>query len=97
LERRRVCIGERAVELSPTEFDLLTVLARHPGRVFTRLELLDRVQGYAFEGYERTVDAHVKNLRQKIEPNPKEPRYVLTVYGVGYKFRDEDSPQTGTT
>lgn len=96
LERRRVSIGERLVELSPTEFDLLTVLARHPGRVFTRLELLDRVQGYAFDGYERTVDAHVKNLRQKIEPNPKDPQYVLTVYGVGYKFRDSDAFQEGT-
>lgn len=96
LERRRVSIDGRAVELSPTEFDLLTVLARHPGRVFTRLELLDRVQGYAFEGYERTVDAHVKNLRQKIEPNPREPRYVLTVYGVGYKLRDDDALQAGT-
>ena len=86
LERRQVTIGGQAVELTPTEFDLLVVLARHPGRVFTRLELLDRVQGYAFEGYERTVDAHVKNLRHKIEPDPKQPRYVLTVYGVGYRF-----------
>jgi DNA-binding response OmpR family regulator len=85
-ERRRVTVVEREVELTPTEFDLLVVLARHPGRVFTRLELLDRVQGYAYEGYERTVDAHVKNLRQKIEPDPKDPRYVLTVYGVGYRF-----------
>jgi len=86
LERRQVTVGERTVELTPTEFDLLVVLARHPGRVFTRLELLDRVQGYAFEGYERTVDAHVKNLRQKIEPDPRQPRYLLTVFGVGYKF-----------
>ena len=86
LERRQVAVGERTVELTPTEFDLLVVLARHPGRVFTRLELLDRVQGYAFEGYERTVDAHVKNLRQKIEPDPRQPRYLLTVFGVGYKF-----------
>ena len=86
LERRQVTIGGQAVELTPTEFDLLVVLARHPGRVFTRLELLDRVQGYAFEGYERTVDAHVKNLRHKIEPDPKQPRYILTVYGVGYRF-----------
>jgi DNA-binding response OmpR family regulator len=88
LERRQVTVGGRAVDLTPTEFDLLSVLARHPGRVFTRLELLDRVQGYAFEGYERTVDAHVKNLRQKIEPDPKQPRYVLTVYGVGYRFSE---------
>jgi DNA-binding response OmpR family regulator len=88
VERRQVTVDGLAVELTPTEFDLLTVLARHPGRVFTRLELLDRVQGYSFEGYERTIDAHVKNLRQKIEPDPKEPRYVLTVYGVGYKFAE---------
>jgi len=86
LECRQVTVAGRAVELTPTEFDLLAVLARHPGRVFTRLELLDRVQGYAFEGYERTVDAHIKNLRQKIEPDPKQPRYLLTVFGVGYKF-----------
>jgi len=86
LERRQVMVGGRAVDLTPTEFDLMTLLARHPGRVFTRLELLDRVQGYAFEGYERTVDAHVKNLRQKIEPDPKRPRYVVTVFGVGYKL-----------
>ncbi len=86
LERRLVTVSGLTVELTPTEFDLLVVLARHPGRVFTRLELLDRVQGYAFEGYERTVDAHIKNLRQKIEPDPKEPRYLLTVYGVGYRF-----------
>jgi two-component system alkaline phosphatase synthesis response regulator PhoP len=88
LERRQATVAGKAVELTPTEFDLLVVLARHPGRVFTRLELLDRVQGYAYEGYERTVDAHVKNLRQKIEPDPKEPRYILTVYGVGYRFSE---------
>ncbi len=88
LERRQATVGGKPVELTPTEFELLVVLARHPGRVFSRLELLDRVQGYAFEGYERTVDAHVKNLRQKIEPDPKEPRYVLTVYGVGYRFSE---------
>jgi DNA-binding response OmpR family regulator len=86
LERRQVVVGGQDVDLTATEFDLLVVLARHLGRVFTRMELLDRVQGYAFEGYERTVDAHVKNLRQKIEPDPRQPRYVLTVYGVGYKF-----------
>jgi DNA-binding response OmpR family regulator len=88
LERRRITVRGKVVELTPTEFDLLVVLARHPGRVFTRMELLDRVQGYAFEGYERTVDAHVKNLRQKIEPDPKSPQYVLTVYGVGYRFAE---------
>jgi DNA-binding response OmpR family regulator len=88
VDRRQVSVGGQEVELTPTEFDLLVVLARHPGRVFSRMELLDRVQGYAFEGYERTVDAHVKNIRQKIEPDPKNPRYVLTVYGVGYKFAE---------
>jgi DNA-binding response OmpR family regulator len=88
LERRQVTVAAQVIELTPTEFDLLAVLARNPGRVFTRLELLDRVQGYAFEGYERTVDAHVKNLRQKIEPDSKQPRYLLTVYGVGYKFSE---------
>jgi DNA-binding response OmpR family regulator len=86
LERRLVTVGGRAADLTPTEFELMTLLARHPGRVFTRLELLDRVQGYTFEGYERTVDAHIKNLRQKIEPDPKKPRYILTVFGVGYKL-----------
>ena len=89
LERRQVTVGGQSVELTPTEFDLLAVMARHPGRVFTRLDLLDRVQGYAFEGYERTVDAHVKNLRQKIESDPKHPQYLLTVYGVGYRFSEE--------
>jgi len=89
LERRLVTVEGETVDLTATEFDLLAVLARHPGRVFTRLELLDRVQGYAFEGYERTVDAHVKNLRQKIEPEPRQPQYVLTVYGVGYRFVEQ--------
>jgi two-component system alkaline phosphatase synthesis response regulator PhoP len=89
VERRAVTVAGRAVELTATEFDLLVVLVSHPGRVFTRMELLDRVQGYAFEGYERTVDAHVKNLRQKIEPDPKQPRYLLTVFGVGYRFVEE--------
>jgi DNA-binding response OmpR family regulator len=77
--------GER-VSLTPTEFRLLETLARAPGRVFMRQELLDRVFGYDYEGLERTVDVHVRNLRSKIEPNPKEPAYVKTVYGVGYKL-----------
>ena len=87
-ERRQVTVDGEPVELTPTEFDLLAVLARHPGRGFSRLERLDRVQGHAFEGYERTIDAHVKNLRQKVEPDPKEPHYIVTVYGIGYKFSD---------
>ena len=87
-DKRQVTVRGRPVELTPTEFDLLAVLMETPGRVFSRMQLLDKVQGYAFEGYERTVDAHVKNLRQKIEEDPKKPRVILTVYGLGYKFRE---------
>ncbi len=86
--RMRVTVGGRPVDVTPTEFHLLAALARQPGRIFTRAQLLDAVRGVAFESYERAIDAHVKNLRRKIEPNPREPRYVLTVYGVGYKFAD---------
>lgn len=74
------------VELTPNEYRLLVTLARYPGRVYSRFELINRVQGYDFEGYERTIDAHVKNLRKKIEPDPKHPRYVETVFGVGYRL-----------
>ena len=84
--RHEVSVGGRPVELTPTEFDLLAAMMRAPGRVFSRTQLLDLVQGEAYEGYERTIDAHIKNLRQKIEPDPKNPRYILTVYGVGYKL-----------
>ncbi len=87
--KHSVRFKDRALELTPTEFDLLAVLMQNPGRVFTRLQLLDHVQGEAFDGYERTIDAHVKNLRQKIERDPKNPRYVLTVFGVGYKFAED--------
>jgi len=88
LARHTVQIAGRPVELTPTEFDLLAVLARYPGRAFTRLQLLTHVQGDAYEGYERTVDAHIKNLRAKIEPDPKRPRYIVTVYGVGYRLEE---------
>lgn len=88
--RHVVQVGGREVELTPTEFDLLTVLMRHPGRVFTRLQLLEMVQGDAYEGYERTIDVHIKNLRRKIETQPHESRYILTVHGVGYKFVEEE-------
>ena len=86
--RMRVAIAGRPVELTPTEFQLLWALMREPGRVFTRGQLLDAVHGVAFESYERAVDAHVKNLRKKIEPTPGRPRYLLTVHGVGYRFAD---------
>ncbi|HEV8648714.1 MAG TPA: response regulator transcription factor [Actinomycetes bacterium] len=86
--RMRVSVGGRPVELTPTEFQLLAALAREPGRVFTRGQLLDAVHGVAFESYERAVDAHVKNIRKKLEPAPGRPRYLLTVHGVGYRFAD---------
>ncbi|HKZ83360.1 MAG TPA: response regulator transcription factor [Anaerolineae bacterium] len=87
--RLRATVGDRDVELTPTEFELLATLARQPGRIFTRGQLLDAVHGVAFESYERAIDAHIKNIRRKIEPNPRQPRYILTVYSVGYKFADE--------
>ncbi len=88
--RLRVTAAGRAVdELTPTEFELLAALARQPGRVFTRAQLLDAIHGVAFESYERAIDAHIKNIRKKIEPTPSEPTYILTVYGVGYKFVDK--------
>jgi DNA-binding response OmpR family regulator len=74
------------MELTPTEFNLLVALAEQPGRVFSRLQLLEASQGTAYEGYERTIDAHIKNLRAKIEPNPKKPQYIETVFGIGYRF-----------
>jgi DNA-binding response OmpR family regulator len=90
LPRLRVTAEDRAIEeLTPTEFELLTALARQPGRVFTRAQLLDAIHGVAFESYERAIDAHIKNIRKKIELTASEPRYVLTVYGVGYKFTDK--------
>jgi len=88
LVRHEVRRQDRLIELTPTEFKLLEAMAQEPGRVFTRLQLLDKVQGYTYEGYERTIDAHIKNLRQKIEPDAQKPRYILTVYGFGYKFQD---------
>ncbi len=90
IPRMRVRAAEREVELTSTEFQLLVTLARSPGRVFTRSQLLDAVRGVAFESYERAIDAHVKNIRRKLEPDPREPRYLLTVHGVGYRFADEE-------
>ena len=86
--KMQVSVGGTQVDLTPTEFQLLATLAREPGRVFTRSQLLDAVHGVAIESYERAIDAHVKNIRRKIEPEPGSPRYVVTVHGVGYRFSD---------
>jgi DNA-binding response OmpR family regulator len=84
--KRSVRRDGEAIELTPNEYKLLLALARYPGRVYSRFELVNRVQGYDYEGYERTIDVHVKNLRKKLEPDPSKPRYVETVTGVGYRL-----------
>ena len=89
LPRMRAEVSGSAVDLTPTEFHLLATLAARPGRIFTRAQLLDALHGVAFETYERAIDSHIKNLRRKLEPDPRRPRYVLTVYGVGYRFADD--------
>jgi len=94
LTNRSVTVGEHPVSLTPTEFDLLAIMARNPGRPFTRAQLMDLVYDVAYAGYDRAIDSHIKNLRRKIEPDPREPRYVLTVYGVGYKLSDEETIKT---
>jgi two-component system alkaline phosphatase synthesis response regulator PhoP len=86
--RLRVERNGKALDLTPTEFNLLAALARHPGRIFTRTQLLDAVRGTEVDAFERAIDAHVKNVRRKIERDPHKPRYLLTVYGIGYKFAD---------
>ena len=86
--RMRVTRAGEPVELTATEFALLSALARQPGRVFTRSQLLDAIHGVAFESYERAIDAHIKNIRRKLEPTPRSPRYLLTVYGVGYRLAE---------
>ena len=88
MPRLRTEVAGHAVELTATEFQLLAALVRQPGRVFTRAQLLDAIHGVAFDSYERAIDAHVKNIRRKIEPDPRAPRYLLTVYGVGYRLTD---------
>ena len=85
-ETHSVTVGAREVRLTPSEFDLLAILMTSPGRVFSRLDLLDALQGTSFEGISRTIDQHIRNLRTKIEPNPAEPQYIETVFGVGYRF-----------
>ena len=84
-----VMVRDHFIDLTPSEFDLLATLMSSPGRAFSRLDLLDRLQGTAYEGYERTIDVHIKNLRAKVEADPRSPRYVETVYGVGYRFSRE--------
>ena len=88
LAGRSVTVEGESVSLTPTEFDLLAIMARSPGRPFTRAQLMDLVYDVAYAGYDRAIDSHIKNLRRKIETDPREPRYVLTVYGVGYKMAD---------
>jgi len=89
LNGHRVTRSGESIRLTRTEFNLLATLAQHPGQTFTRAQLLGRLHGVVYEGFDRSVDAHVKNLRRKLEINPVEPSYVLTVYGIGYKFTDE--------
>jgi len=89
LDRHQVKRSGEVLDLTPTEFKLLEVLARAPERVYSRFQLMENTQGYAFDGYERTIDAHIRNLRRKLESDSRNPQYVLTVYGVGYKFAGE--------
>ncbi len=89
LGSREVRLEGRSIDLTPIEFDLLAYLARHPGKVFTRRELLSAVQERSYASFPRTIDSHIKNLRHKIEPDPKNPRFIVTVHGVGYKFQAE--------
>ncbi|HEV8661415.1 MAG TPA: response regulator transcription factor [Thermoanaerobaculia bacterium] len=88
LPRMKTTVSGKPIDLTPTEFQLLTTLARKPGRVFTRAQLLDAIRGVSVESFERAIDAHLKNLRRKLEPDARNPRYIITVYGVGYKFAD---------
>jgi DNA-binding response OmpR family regulator len=88
-DSRTVKVGADFVDLTPSEFDILTALIASPGRVYSRLDLLDIIQGVRYEGYERTIDTHIKNLRGKIENDPRAPQYIETVYGVGYRFKRE--------
>ena len=88
---RAVHVGDRDVALTPSEFELLETFMLSPGRAFSRLDLLEAVTGDAYEGYERSIDVHIRNLRTKIEPQPSKPRYIHTVYGMGYRFSSEDS------
>jgi DNA-binding response OmpR family regulator len=83
-------LGEKMIDLTPTEFEILVTLAKQPKRVFSRMQLLESALGESFEGYDRTVDTHIKNIRMKLEPDPKKPEYIHTVFGMGYKFEAVD-------
>lgn len=89
VDRYEVTRAGQPIELTPTEFALLRAFMENPGHAFTRLELIEKALGYAYEGMDRTIDSHIKNLRRKIEPDPKHPTYIETVYGVGYRLREE--------
>ncbi len=93
LKGHRVLRDGTPIDLSRMEFYILTLLAQHPGQAFTRAQLLNRLHGVAFEGYDRSIDAHIKKLRRKLEPVPAEPRYIETVYGVGYRFAEGIDPE----
>ena len=88
----KILVADKEVDLTASEFKLLTTLARHPGRVYNRMELVEKVLGYDFEGYERTIDSHVKNLRAKLGDDPKHPKWLYTVHGVGYRFEAPAKP-----
>ena len=90
IEKRSIRLAGKPVDLTAKEFDLLVQFARHPGRVFSRTQLLDSVWGYSHSGYEHTVNSHINRLRTKIEKNPNEPEFIETVWGVGYKFRERN-------
>jgi two-component system alkaline phosphatase synthesis response regulator PhoP len=89
LERHQITNDGRIVDVTPTEFKIVELLAGNAGKVYSRLQIVEQIQGYSFEGYERTIDAHIKNLRRKIEINSREPQFIQTVYGIGYKFAGE--------
>jgi two-component system alkaline phosphatase synthesis response regulator PhoP len=89
LDQHEVLLDGQPVDLTPTEFELLRALMENPGHAFTRSELIEKSLGYTYEGLDRTLDSHIKNLRRKIEPDPAKPTYIQTVYGVGYRFRGE--------
>lgn len=89
LKRHQVSKGGLIIQLTPTEFNLLAMLAQHSGQTFSREQLLSRLHGITYDGYDRSIDAHIKNLRRKLEEDPADPQYIISVYGIGYRFNDE--------